>query len=684
MANRLKKEKSPYLLQHANNPVDWYPWGEEAFIKAKNEDKPVFLSVGYSTCHWCHVMARESFEDDEVARLLNEHYVAVKVDREERPDIDYIYMSVCQAMTGQGGWPLTVVLTPDKKPFFAGTYFPKESRWGRPGLLAALARINDMWATKRGHLTEIGEEIMGLLRPSDVQDEGEVSAEILHKAFGQLKSRFDPQYGGFGEAPKFPSPHNLMFLLRYARQHNEPQALEMVEKTLTGMFYGGIYDHIGSGFARYSTDRRWLTPHFEKMLYDNAMLAYTYLEAFQVTGRRLYARIAREVFAYAGREMTSPQGGFYSARDADSEGVEGKFYLWSVEEVKNILGGKEANTFCQLYDITEKGNFENNKGKSIPNLIKSSQREDAQLLNTIETLQNSTQKLFLAREKRVPPHKDDKILTSWNGLMIAALAKGASVLQEPECTGAASRAVNFIWEKMRSSDGRLLARYRDGEAAFPAYLDDYAFLTWGLLELYEATFMPDYLKKAIALTEQMIDLFWDKEGGGGFFFYGSDAEQLLVRPKELYDGAIPSGNSVAALNLLRLGRLTGNQQLNDLAWKQIKIFVGEARRFPMGHTFFLNALIFALGRAKEVIVVGKAEDKQTQSILQSLQKEFYPGAVVVFNPQNGKSEELTKIVPFLSQYESRQEKTTVYVCENYACQAPVTDLAQLRRIMAEN
>jgi len=492
--NRLVYEKSPYLLQHKNNPVDWFPWGEEAFVRAREEGKLIFLSIGYSTCHWCHVMERESFEDEEVAWFLNRHYISIKVDREERPDIDHIYMEVCQAMTGQGGWPLTVVMTPDKQPVFAGTYFPKRGRWGKPGLLEILKQIQEKWEVEKEKIVGVGMRVTEAIQLRQFSSGEDLSKATLDQAFQQFCNSFDPVYGGFGPAPKFPTPHNLMFLLRYWKMTREHEALAMVEKTLAAMHNGGIYDHIGFGFARYSTDREWLVPHFEKMLYDNALLAIAYLEAYQVTGNNRYARVAREIFTYVLRNMTSQEGGFYSAEDADSEGEEGKFYLWVPEEIKGILGEEEGEYYCRLFGITQEGNFE---GRSIPNLILSCTDEragllkidDQELLGMLELVEESRRKLFIEREKRVHPFKDDKILTAWNGLMIAALAKGSRVLNNPEYSRAAARAVEFIWQKLRRQDGRLLARYRDEEAAFLAYLDDYAFLVWGLIELYEAAFV---------------------------------------------------------------------------------------------------------------------------------------------------------------------------------------------------
>ncbi|MDD4334087.1 MAG: thioredoxin domain-containing protein, partial [Desulfotomaculaceae bacterium] len=619
MGNRLAKEKSPYLLQHANNPVDWYPWSEEAFEEAKKRACPVFLSVGYSTCHWCHVMEKESFEDEEVAAILNHNFVSIKVDREERPDIDHIYMSVCQAMTGQGGWPLTILMTPDKKPFYAGTYFPKHEKWGRTGLVEILILVSEKWRQHPDMLLEMAEKVSSSVFTKRSDSHGkELTGKTLLQAFFQARSMFDKEYGGFGTAPKFPTPHNLAFLLRYWKRKDDGEALDMVEQTLERMYRGGIYDHIGYGFSRYSTDKKWLAPHFEKMLYDNALLALAYIEGYQATGRKLYARVAKEIFTYVLRDMTSPAGGFYSAEDADSEGEEGKFYVWTPSEIKDILGNQDGEIYCRLYDITTRGNF---AGRSIPNLIAAPPFSEAGEL-TLETevtagyIESLRNKLFNARKKRVHPHKDDKVLTAWNGLMIAALARGAAVFGEDAYRKAAVNAVEFIMQKLRRADGRLLARYRDGEAAYPAYLDDYAFLAWGLWELYEADFAASHLEQALELTGQMIDLFWDAENGG-FYFNGKDAEQLISRPKEVYDGAMPSGNSVALLNLLRLARLTANEKLTEIAERQIKAFSGSIGQYPWGYTHFLMGIDFMLGPTREIVIAGRAGETDTESMLRA-------------------------------------------------------------------
>lgn len=666
--NRLINEKSPYLLQHAYNPVDWFPWGQEAFEKAKAEDKPIFLSIGYSTCHWCHVMAHESFEDEEVAALLNKHYVSIKVDREERPDIDQIYMGVCQAMTGQGGWPLTIIMTPDKEPFFTGTYFPKKDRWGRAGLMDILGQIAGLWQKDREHIYDISRRVAEAVKKQSESRQGELGKHVVEEAFEQFNTRFDGEYGGFGSAPKFPAPHNLIFLLHYWKESGEKRALEMVEKTLGCMAQGGIYDHIGFGFHRYSTDRRWLVPHFEKMLYDNALLAVAFLEGYQATGNKKYKDVTEEVFTYIERDMTSPEGGFYSAEDADSEGVEGKFYVWTTEEVKRILGEEDGELFCRIYDMTDDGNFE---GKNIPNLIKTAENGLPE-----NVLQRCREKLFKEREKRPHPHKDDKILTSWNGLMIAALARGARVLQNEKYAIMAKKAVDFIFSKLVREDGRLLARYRDGEAAIPAYLDDYVFLAWGLLELYETTFDVGYLRKALELNRQMLDLFRDEEKGG-LFFYGKDGEELLTRPKEIYDGAIPSGNSVAAYNMLKLSRITGDQNLEEHARRIFNAFAGEVILHPSAHSFLMTALQFALGASREIVIAGAIDADDTVEMIWKIHSLYLPDTVAIFHPVDNDGEQIWELIPFIKDMKPLEGKATAYICENFACRPPVMDIDEI-------
>lgn len=664
-SNRLINEKSPYLLQHAYNPVDWFPWGDEAFEKAKSENKPIFLSIGYSTCHWCHVMERESFEDQETADVLNKYFISIKVDREERPDIDNIYMSVCQALTGSGGWPLTIFMTPDRKPFFAGTYFPKHDRFGMSGFLSLLDKIQKAWSDNRDAILDTSTRILDAISETNGHDnirhEG-FRSDLMQDAFYQFRSDFDSIYGGFGSAPKFPTPHNLYFLLRYWYETNDDSALEIVEKTLDSMYRGGIYDHIGFGFSRYSTDRKWLVPHFEKMLYDNALLSIAYLEAYQATGNEKYADVAKQIFTYVLRDMTSPEGGFYSAEDADSEGVEGKFYVWSQEEIRQVLGDDSWEKFCKYYDITVSGNFE---GSNIPNLIKGEIPSEDK-----EFVEECRQKLFEHREKRVHPYKDDKILTAWNGLMIAAMAVGGRTLGIPEYTKASERAAGFIFKNLIREDGRLLARYRDGEADFPGYVDDYAFLIWGLIELYETTLDPDYLEKAVKLNRDLLKYFWDNKNGG-LYVYGSDSEQLIARPKEIYDGATPSGNSVSAMNLLRLARLTGEHELEGKAHELLNAFGHSIQNYPRGYSFSLTALQFAQSQTQEIVIVSEKKDS-ARAMLDIINEEYRPFTVTML--RSNETKDIEKLAPFVAGYSAIDGKATAYICTNYSCKAPITDI----------
>ncbi|WP_312644027.1 thioredoxin domain-containing protein [Hydrogenoanaerobacterium sp.] len=668
-SNKLIHEKSPYLLQHAYNPVDWYPWGEEAFAHAKAEDKPIFLSIGYSTCHWCHVMEQESFEDDEVAQALNRNFIAIKVDKEERPDIDSVYMNVCQALTGSGGWPMTILMTPEQKPFFAGTYFPKRSRYNMPGILDILQTVATQWRQDKGRLLDSAGKITGIMKKQEQETgEGRLSKELTEQAESLFAKSFDVRFGGFGSAPKFPTPHNLMFLLRYSALEQDKSALSMVEKTLQQMYKGGLFDHIGFGFSRYSTDRRWLVPHFEKMLYDNALLAIAYLETYQLTGNELYRRVAEKTLTYVLREMTSEDGGFYSAQDADSEGVEGKYYVFTPDEIINLLGEEDGAYFNQYFDITAKGNFE---GSSIPNLIENAAYDKAD--DRIEAL---CKKVYEYRLTRTALHKDDKILTSWNSLMIVAFAKAYQVLGTQRYREAAERAMEFNRQMLTTEDGRLCVRHRDGESAGGGYLDDYAFTAWAALTLYEATFEANYLEKALFLTQQISELFSDAESGG-FYLYGAGSENLILRPKETYDGAIPSGNSVAAYVLIRLAKLTGKPQLEELAHRQLKFLAGSMEHYPAGYSFALMAMISALYTTKEIVCVTEnSEDVQKlQGILRS---RFLPNTVVLVKDLtgDGKTEQLVELI---ENYRLKDGKTAYYICENNACTPPFTNLDELAK-----
>lgn len=683
--NRLVFEKSPYLLQHARNPVDWYPWGEEAFTKAHSEDKPVFLSVGYSTCHWCHVMERESFEDAEVAALMNAAFVCIKVDREERPDIDAVYMSVTQALSGHGGWPMTVLLTPDKQPFFAGTYFPKHSRHGRPGMVELVAAIREAWSERRADVVQSAGQIVERLR--SLGERGDIAPAdveaILEEGFQQLRSQYDSRHGGFGNAPKFPTPHNLSFLLRYVYRTGRDDARAMAEKTLIAIRRGGIYDHVGFGFHRYSTDAHWFLPHFEKMLYDQALLVMAYTDAYQATGKTEYRATAEEIIQYVLRDLTDTDGGLYSAEDADSEGEEGKFYQWSYAEVLEVLGEKDGKLWCDVYNVREDGNCHDeatreSTGKNIFFLDKDTDvlahehgKREEELTAKLAELRR---KLFERREQRIHCFKDDKILTDWNGLMIAALARASRAFQEGRYADATERAARFVLDGLRTGDGRLLKRARGGEAGLPAHLEDYAFMTWGLIELYETTFETRWLGEALGLTTTMIGEFHDKESGG-FFMTAHGGEELPLRPKEIYDGAIPSGNSVAALNLLRLGRMTGRSDLTDLADGILRAFASQVSRYPMGFCQYLSALEFAVSPPQEIVVA--ARDKASaKELLAVIQTRFLPNAVVL--GQWGDGHDLAQWAPFTASHVALDGKPTVYVCENYACQRPVQTEEEVR------
>jgi len=577
MQNHLKDQTSPYLLQHAENPVDWYPWCEEAFARAKKEDKPVFLSIGYSTCHWCHVMAHESFENREIAEILNQSFISIKVDKEERPDIDSIYMSVCQAFTGSGGWPTTVFLTPDQKPFFAGTYFPPKARYGRPGLQELLLLIRGKWQKDRSGLLQSAEEILAFFY-RNTSGQGKVEAQLPDRAVELYKRTFDDKFGGFGEAPKFPTPHNLLFLMRYYERNREEAVIKMVEKTFLQMCHGGMFDHIGGGFSRYSTDRCFLVPHFEKMLYDNALLMLAYAKAYQMTKTRVYGEVAEKTAAYILREMTDPEGGFYSAQDADSEGVEGKYYLFRPSEIIEILGERAGKEFNQHFDITKEGNFE---GQNIPNLLKNS--------NCSESMTLGLQAVYEYRRNRYALHLDDKILTSWNGLMIAAMCHLYRVTENEIYLHAAEKAQAFIQDKL-CEQNTLYISYREGKRSGKGFLDDYANEIFALLALYGATLKGAYLEKARCFCEKAISDFYDHEEGG-FFLYGKENEQLILRPKETYDGAVFSGNSAMAYNLVQLYLLTQEEQFGELAKGQLAFMSGEAGHYPAGYAMFLVALL---------------------------------------------------------------------------------------------
>ena len=669
--NHLANELSPYLLQHANNPVDWFPWGEEAFNKAKELDRPIFLSIGYSTCHWCHVMEHESFEDDSVAKLLNDNFVSIKVDREELPEIDHLYMSVCQAMTGSGGWPLNIVMTPQKEPFFAGTYFPKDRRGGRSGMLQILPMISEAWATKRDDIMISVNQVKNYLDKVNSKPAGDnLTEELVTSAYDQFRDGFDEEYGGFFRAPKFPSPHNLIFLMRYHYSYNNQFALDMVIKTLKQMRLGGIYDQIGFGFHRYSTDKHWLVPHFEKMLYDQAMIAMAYMEAFHITGDTVFENTTKEIFNYVLRDLTSPDGGFFSAEDADSEGEEGKFYTWTKQEIEEVLGKSLSEDFNTIFSIESDGNFNDESsgkknGGNIPHL------NDFEFYNQ-SSIESARKKLFDKRKNRVHPLKDDKILTDWNGLMIAALARASIIFQEPSYLEAAIKSSSFVLNKI-SKNGKLLKRFRNNQAAINSHLDDYAFITWGLLEIYEATFDSKYLSKSLDLMNIMVEDFWDEKNGG--FFLGADqSEKLIVRTKTAYDGAIPSGNSVAVMNMLKLSRITGNVKWAELSEKTIRAFSEDIYRAPTGYTLMLSAFLFDTNKSKEIVIVGNGEDNKTKEFINSFHSKYAPHKILLFKDTSLNNNQLEQLANWTSTQYSIDDKPTAYICKNFACNQPTNDL----------
>lgn len=689
-ANRLIREKSPYLLQHAYNPVDWWPWGDEAFEAARRENKPVFLSIGYSTCHWCHVMERESFEDPEVARLLNEVFVCIKVDREERPDIDNIYMRVCQMVTGSGGWPLTLIVTPERRPFFAATYLPKEDRFGQMGMLTLISRVQELWTSRQGDIQKSAEQIYGALGKLTASPAGgRLDESVLEDALEALRSQFDWRHGGFGSAPKFPTPHTLRFLLRTWSRSGDAQALEMVERTLQAMRLGGIYDHVGFGLHRYSTDAEWLVPHFEKMLYDQALLVMACAEAHQATGKREYRATAEEILDYLARVMTSPEGAFFSAEDADSEGDEGRFYVWQEYEVRSALAAEEADFVIRAFHLSEGGNFteQGSPGPEEKNIFHrmESWPELAATFGSAPTelearWEAARRKLFEWRERRVHPHRDDKILTDWNGLAIAALAQAAQAFEAPRYAEAAQRTADFILSRMRRSDGGLLHRYREGDISVEGNLDDYAFLIWGLIELYQAGFHVPNLQAAMELCEYTRIHFWDEEGGG--FYFTSDAqEQILARTKETYDGAVPSGNSVQLMNLLRLARMTGRTELEERAWRMAKAFGTLLRQSPSAFTQWMISLDFAFGPASEVVIAGEPEAADTRELLRALRGTFIPNKVVLMRPAEARGAEISRLAPFVESMNGVPGKATAYVCHNFRCDRPTDDPQEMLNLL---
>ncbi|SMO73310.1 thioredoxin domain-containing protein [Gracilimonas mengyeensis] len=676
MPNKLASEKSPYLQQHADNPVDWYPWGDEAFEKAKAENKPVFLSIGYATCHWCHVMAHESFEDPEIADLMNEAFVNIKVDREERPDIDSTYMTVCQMLTGQGGWPLNIIMTPDKEPFFAGTYIPKEARANRIGLRQLIPGVQGMWQNQPERVQKATDKIReGFGRSQEFESGSFPGIEATDFAAEQFAQRFDEQHGGFGEAPKFPSPHNLMFLLRQWKLTGETRFLEMVTTTLEKMRLGGLWDHIGFGFHRYSTDAQWLLPHFEKMLYDQALLMMAYIEAWQATQNPLFKQTVYEIAEYVLRDLTHTEGAFYSAEDADSEGEEGKFYVWKEGELADILSLEEAGNFAALFNFEEDGNFAEEAtgkrtGANIPHLQKPLNSEQEQWFANIRS------QLFQEREKRERPFLDDKILTDWNALMIAALAKAGFAFNEERFIEAAEKAIGFIEENLVDEEN-LLHRYKDGDAAIPAMADDYAFLIRAYLELYESTWNPEYLKKASDWNQQFIDLFWD-EDKGGFYASISDEDQVYGRQKQIFDGALPSANSTAMLNLIRLSRLTCNTELEEYADKTGRAFSADLIRSGASITQSMQAVQFLHADAREITLCATPEE--AAPILNEFRKSLSPFSVFHLI-HNENRDALAGIASYTSSQKKNEGQPTVYICQDFSCKAPISGKTAIQKAL---
>ena len=682
MPNRLANETSPYLLQHANNPVDWYPWGEEALERARAEDKPILLSVGYSACHWCHVMERESFENPGIAAQMNENFVSVKVDREERPDIDSIYMTAVQAMTGHGGWPMTVFLTPDGKPFYGGTYFPPEDRGGMPSFPRVLEAISDAYQNSRGDVLTTTEHLLERMQQmTRVGQQGfePLTDEVMRLAMRKAASDFDDRHGGFGLQPKFPQPMTYEFLLRHYLRSEDSDALHMVELTLQRMATAGIYDQIGGGFHRYSTDAFWMVPHFEKMLYDNALLVRLYLHAYQVTGNPLYLRIVEETLEYVQREMTSPEGGFYSAQDADSEGEEGKFFIWLPQEITDALGEEDGEIICRYFGVTPHGNFE---GRNIlrvamdaANLAREEGMDAAQFG---EMLVGAKSRLLTRRSERIAPGLDDKILTSWNGLMLAAFAEAAAVLGREVYAEIAERNASFMLENLLR-EGRLLRTYKDGEAKLNGYLEDYAFLIDGLLKLHEVNFSRQTLESAIELGNAMVELFWDATTGQ-FFDTGHDHEELVVRPKDLTDNAIPCGSSMAVDVLLRLAVITGDGDMERRASGALRAVRQLMMTFPTAAGHWLGALDFYLSKAKEIVVVGERGEADTVALLAEVHKNYIPNRVML-GVEDG--DQTGDRLPLLEGRQKIDGAATAYVCENYVCQLPVTDPQALARQLVD-
>ncbi len=678
--NRLAHEKSPYLLQHAHNPVDWYPWEDEAFEKARRENKPVFLSIGYSTCHWCHVMERESFENERIAALMNRYFVCVKVDREERPDIDNIYMNAAYATSGGGGWPLSIFMTPSGEPFYCGTYFPPQDYGGRPGFATVLLSVAKQWDADPEQIGRIGKEVVAHLKTADpTAGRTTLTDTIFAEALARKKREFEPKFGGFSGGPKFPMGHSLSTLLRLYRRGKDENALRMVTFTLDHMAGGGIYDHLGGGFHRYSVDEEWLVPHFEKMLYDQALLAIAYLEAWQLTSTPRYERVVRETLEYVLRDMTHEEGGFFSAEDADSEGEEGRFYLWTREEILGILDRETAELVCEFYAVTFGGNFE---GKTIltahAGLEEFAAERNLDLAAFRQTLEAARGVLLAGRARRVRPSRDEKILVDWNGLMISALAQAARCFEEPSYAEAASRAADFILARIHRDDGRLLKHWQGGPSEHPGLLEDYAFFANGLVDLFLTTYGPRRLHEAIRLADDMIELFWDS-GEGGFFLTAGDAAPLIFRPKEVYDSAIPSGNGSALFLLARLAHLTNEPRFREKVEATVGAFAASVQRHPSGCASFLNGFDIVHGPTREIVVAGPPDAPEAVEFLRAVRRRFLPRTVTIVRA----SDELDALIPFAKDHHSFHERPTFYICQNYACQLPTASVSEALALIVE-
>ncbi|GMV99461.1 MAG: hypothetical protein AMXMBFR84_06000 [Candidatus Hydrogenedentota bacterium] len=680
--NHLVGETSPYLLQHAHNPVDWYPWGEEALNRAKTEDKPIFLSVGYSACHWCHVMEAESFENEAIAKLLNDHFVSIKVDREERPDIDEIYMTSVQLMTGQGGWPMTVFMTPDRKPFFGGTYFPPVDRYGRAGFGTLLNSIIELWKNDRQRALQGAEQITEAIQQAMAPrpaGEHELSMELFDRATRELRGTYDPNYGGFGGAPKFPNGPAMHLLLRECARTGDKDLLDMVNHTLTRMYYGGMWDHLGGGFCRYSVDERWLVPHFEKMLYDNAQLVQVYLEAYQVTDNPLFRKVAEDIFSYQLRDMTDPEGAFYSTEDAQSEGEEGKFYLWTQDEILSVLGDEDGYIFCQYFNIRPNGNFSSHepyhKGKNVIHLNRTHEAiaeslalDPAILASKIAALKAT---LLKERDKRVRPGRDDKVIAAWNGLMISGFAKGYQVLGDRNYLAAAEAAARYVLKHMMT-DGKLMRSRRDGKNNGLGYLDDYANMGLGFLDLYEATFDPEWFRHAKEFADTLIARYWDEQAGG-FYLISDDHEQLIVRTKPAYDGSEPSGNAMTAALLFRLGKMSGDENYLQKARKVLQVNAANMRDIPRGHLRMILEAGFALLSTHEIAIIGNGSE-----LADAARKSFLPYRVIAqMEPSSNDAEVIRSLIPLLRDKDSVDGQDTVYICKDFACRKPVTSVAAM-------